>query len=66
MDLDNFKRINDTLGHVAGDRALVHFVTTVHATMRPTDLTARTGGEEFAVLFPACAAQDGVEATERL
>jgi len=51
---------------VAGDRALIHFVTTVHATMRPTDLTARSGGEEFAVLFPACSVQDGVEAIDRL
>ena len=66
MDLDNFKQVNDRLGHVAGDRALIHFVTTVHATLRPTDLTARSGGEEFAVLFPACSAQDGVEAIERL
>ncbi len=66
MDLDNFKQVNDRLGHVAGDRALIHFVTTVHATLRPTDLTARSGGEEFAVLFPACTAQDGVEAIERL
>ena len=66
MDLDNFKSVNDRLGHVAGDRALIHFVTTVHATMRPTDLTARSGGEEFAVLFPACSVQDGVEAIDRL
>jgi diguanylate cyclase len=66
MDLDNFKKVNDQLGHVAGDRALIHFVTTVHATMRPTDLTARSGGEEFCVLFPACVAQDGVEAIDRL
>jgi diguanylate cyclase len=66
MDLDNFKQVNDRLGHVAGDRALIHFVTTVHATLRPTDLTARSGGEEFAVLFPACSAQDGVDAIERL
>jgi len=66
MDLDNFKQVNDQLGHMAGDRALIHFVTTVHATLRPTDLTARTGGEEFGVLFAACSAQDGVEAIERL
>jgi len=66
MDLDNFKQVNDRLGHVAGDRALIHFVTTVHATMRPTDLTARSGGEEFAVLFPACSVKDGAEAVERL
>jgi diguanylate cyclase len=66
MDLDNFKQINDRLGHVSGDRALVHFVTTVHATLRPTDLTARTGGEEFGVLFPASHAEDAADAVERL
>jgi diguanylate cyclase len=66
LDLDNFKQVNDRLGHVAGDRALIHFVTTVHATLRPTDLTARSGGEEFGLLFPACSAQDGIDAIERL
>ena len=66
FDLDNFKRINDALGHVAGDRALIHFVTTVHATLRPTDLTARSGGEEFGVLLPALTGQEGVEAIDRL
>jgi diguanylate cyclase len=66
LDLDNFKQVNDTLGHVAGDRALMHFVTTVHATLRPTDLTARSGGEEFCVIFPASTVHDGVEAIERL
>jgi diguanylate cyclase len=66
IDLDNFKQINDRFGHVAGDRALIHFVTTVHATLRPTDLTIRSGGEEFCVLFPACSVQEGIEAVERL
>jgi len=66
IDLDNFKHVNDSFGHVAGDRALVHFVTTVHATMRPTDLTARTGGEEFCVLLPATDGLAGTEAIERL
>jgi diguanylate cyclase len=66
MDLDDFKKVNDTLGHVAGDRALIHFVTTVHATMRPTDLTARAGGEEFSVLFPATDLQQAAEVVERL
>jgi len=66
MDLDNFKQINDRFGHVTGDRALIHFVTTVHATLRPTDLTVRSGGEEFSVLFPACPVQEGIEAVERL
>ena len=59
LDLDNFKRVNDTLGHVAGDRALIHFVTTAHATLRPTDLTARYGGEEFGVLLQGCLACAG-------
>ncbi|MBV8210589.1 MAG: GGDEF domain-containing protein [Burkholderiaceae bacterium] len=66
IDLDNFKHVNDSFGHVAGDRALVHFVTTVHATLRPTDLTARSGGEEFCVLLPATDVLAGVEAIERL
>lgn len=66
LDLDNFKLINDRLGHVAGDRALVHFVTTVRATLRPTDLTARSGGEEFGVLLPALTVGEGVEAVQRL
>src|SRR5258708_11094848 len=66
LDLDNFKGVNDRLGHVAGDRALIHFVMTVHAALRPTDLTARYGGEEFGVLFPASTVQDGAEAIERL
>ena len=66
MDLDNFKQINDRFGHVVGDRALIHFVTTVHATLRPTDLTIRSGGEEFCVLFPACSVQEGIDAVERL
>jgi len=66
IDLDDFKRLNDRLGHVAGDRALIHFVSTVHAAMRPTDLTARSGGEEFGVLFPATDVQEAGEAVERL
>jgi len=66
MDLDNFKQVNDRLGHVAGDRALIHFVTTVHATLRPTDLIVRSGGEEFGVLIPASTVQDGAAAIERL
>jgi diguanylate cyclase len=66
MDLDNFKQVNDRLGHVAGDRALIHFVTTVHATLRPTDLIVRSGGEEFGVLIPASTVQEGAAAIERL
>jgi len=66
IDLDNFKGINDTFGHAAGDRALIHFVTTAQASLRSTELIARTGGEEFVVVFPATGVTDSVDAVRRL
>lgn len=52
LDIDNFKKLNDSLGHDAGDAALVHLVATVRETVRPQDTVARYGGEEFVVLLP--------------
>jgi diguanylate cyclase len=52
LDIDNFKRLNDELGHSAGDEALRALAAAVSGTLRPTDLTARYGGEEFVVLLP--------------
>ena len=52
MDLDFFKRINDTHGHAAGDEVLRHFTATVNAQLREADVFARVGGEEFAILLP--------------
>ncbi len=52
MDLDNFKRINDQLGHLAGDAALVHLVKVLRQHMRSIDTLARYGGEEFVILMP--------------
>jgi diguanylate cyclase len=66
IDLDNFKRINDTLGHLAGDRALVHLITVMQAAVRPTDVIARLGGEEFAILFSNSDIDAAVQATERV
>jgi len=66
IDLDDFKGLNDSLGHAAGDQALVHFVTTTQACLRTTEFIARTGGEEFAILFPATGITAAVDAIRRL
>jgi diguanylate cyclase len=52
IDIDNFKQLNDTLGHQAGDRALVHIASIVTNTLRPSDRVGRFGGEEFVLLLP--------------
>ncbi|MGV8900100.1 MAG: GGDEF domain-containing protein [Burkholderiaceae bacterium] len=52
LDLDNFKKLNDTFGHSAGDDALIQTVRIAKEILRPTDVIARFGGEEFLILFP--------------
>lgn len=66
LDIDNFKQLNDTLGHQAGDQALVHLSHIIKEAIRPTDSVARYGGEEFLIILPDTAIQQGVDAIERL
>lgn len=66
LDVDNFKQINDRLGHDSGDAALVHLADVVRSVMRPQDLLARYGGEEFVVVLPDTPLPQGVEAMQRL
>ncbi len=57
-DLDGFKELNDTYGHDTGDRALRLFAEVIRESVRSLDITGRHGGEEFALVFPACTALD--------
>jgi diguanylate cyclase (GGDEF)-like protein len=66
IDIDNFKHLNDTLGHAAGDCALQAFSHKVKAMLRRPDLLARTGGDEFTILLPDTPAFAGVAAAERV
>lgn len=66
LDIDNFKKLNDRLGHEAGDRALVHLADVTRRNLRPSDTLARYGGEEFVVLMPDTVLEQGIEAMARL
>lgn len=66
LDVDHFKRINDTLGHAAGDVALRHVAGVLQRTCRSSDIVARIGGEEFAIILPATSQGGALEQAERL
>ncbi len=66
VDIDHFKRLNDTLGHAAGDRVLLAVADTLRRRFRPADLVVRYGGEEFAVLMPATTTEAAARAAERV
>ncbi|GAO36386.1 diguanylate cyclase [Sulfuricella sp. T08] len=66
FDIDYFKRLNDTYGHDAGDDALIHLVRVVKETLRPTDVIARFGGEEFVIILPETGVEEGTKTMMRL
>jgi diguanylate cyclase (GGDEF)-like protein len=66
LDLDLFKTINDTFGHETGDRVLCAFCNVATETLRPTDVFARLGGEEFACLLPGASAAEALRVAERV
>ncbi|CAN5295846.1 hypothetical protein BH11PSE10_BH11PSE10_05310 [soil metagenome] len=66
LDIDNFKRLNDSLGHAAGDTALVSLAATVSQMLRPGDLVARYGGEEFVLMLPNTPIDEAQQVLQRL
>jgi diguanylate cyclase len=66
LDLDDFKRLNDTYGHQAGDSALKHLVKIVKDTLRSMDVIARFGGEEFLILLPETTVEAASQTMTRL
>jgi diguanylate cyclase (GGDEF)-like protein len=66
FDIDHFKKINDTYGHLAGDAVLRQLGVIVRGRVRRDDIVARVGGEEFAILLPEVGASGGVEAARKL
>jgi len=66
LDLDQFKSVNDSCGHLAGDRLLCQVAQLLQQDRQPRDLVARLGGDEFALILPQCPPYDAVDIAERL
>ena len=65
-DIDNFKQLNDTHGHLAGDAALRRLAKLLGARLRPYDMAGRYGGEEFLIVLPGCGLEDACDVAERV
>jgi diguanylate cyclase (GGDEF)-like protein len=66
IDLDGFKGINDTHGHAAGDACLQHFTLMAQTRLRPSDMLARTGGDEFCIVLPSSTLREGAMIARRV
>ena len=66
LDVDNFKQLNDHYGHLAGDDALIYLVDVIRSSIRPADVVARFGGEEFVLLMPDTPLDEAIETVRRL
>jgi diguanylate cyclase (GGDEF)-like protein len=66
LDIDHFKRVNDTKGHPAGDEVLREVVCRMKQSVRPYDIVGRYGGEEFLLLLPDTVVNEGVRVAERI
>lgn len=66
LDIDHFKRVNDTHGHAAGDLVIRSVGRVLVETVRPMDLVARMGGEEYSIVLPNCPAAFGPQVAERI
>ncbi|WP_198399830.1 GGDEF domain-containing protein [Bradyrhizobium yuanmingense] len=66
IDLDGFKTINDTHGHAAGDACLRHFTLTAQTRLRPGDMLARTGGDEFCIVLPSSSLREAAAIARRV
>ena len=66
LDIDHFKRINDGHGHAAGDEVIRAVAVALQDSVRPMDLVARVGGEEFAIILPNCGSAFGETVAERV
>jgi len=66
LDLDDFKSINDQIGHLAGDRVLAQAADRLREAVRSVDVACRIGGDEFAVIMPESSAEDGEQLFRRV